>query len=145
MSWKVGFTKRAEKESKKLPAKIQRQLGKTHRTERVEIRLGQKRPRIYLVPKEQAIGLAQVLSPFEMEDWIPAEEVFPILKDKAKRPATVLQGIREREQLSQESLARKAKIPQSHISAMERGTRPIGKKIAQKLGKALNVDYRVFL
>ena len=36
-------------------------------------------------------------------------------------------------------------IPQGHISEMENGKRPIGKEIAQKLGKALNVDYRVFL
>lgn len=122
-----------------------RAAGKMRPTERVEIRLGERRPRIYLVPTEQARGLAQVLSPFEMKDWVPAEEVFPVLKDGSQRPAVVLHGIREREQLSQSELSRRAGIPQSHISAMERGVRPIGKKIAQKLGKALNVDYRVFL
>ena len=36
-------------------------------------------------------------------------------------------------------------IPKPHISQMERGKRPIGKKIAHQLGQALQVDYRVFL
>jgi transcriptional regulator with XRE-family HTH domain len=36
-------------------------------------------------------------------------------------------------------------IPQPHISQMERGKRPIGKKTAHQLAKALQVDYRMFL
>jgi len=36
-------------------------------------------------------------------------------------------------------------IPQSHISEMENGKRPIGKKRAKILAKALKVGYKVFL
>jgi plasmid maintenance system antidote protein VapI len=36
-------------------------------------------------------------------------------------------------------------IPQRHISEMENGKRPIGKEMAKKLGKALNISYKVFL
>ncbi|MFH0788088.1 MAG: helix-turn-helix transcriptional regulator [Pseudomonadota bacterium] len=36
-------------------------------------------------------------------------------------------------------------IPQRHLSMMEHGKRPIGKKNAHLLAKVLNVDYRVFL
>jgi plasmid maintenance system antidote protein VapI len=36
-------------------------------------------------------------------------------------------------------------IPQRHISEMENGKRPIGKEMAKRLGKALNIGYKVFL
>jgi transcriptional regulator with XRE-family HTH domain len=36
-------------------------------------------------------------------------------------------------------------IPQRHISEMENGKRPIGKKNAKKFAEVLKIDYRVFL
>jgi plasmid maintenance system antidote protein VapI len=35
--------------------------------------------------------------------------------------------------------------PQRHISEMENSKRPIGKEMAKRLGKALNISYKVFL
>lgn len=57
----------------------------------------------------------------------------------------VFKVTRERKGLSQTVLSETTGIPQPHISEMERGKRPIGKKTAHQLGQALSVDYRVFL
>ncbi len=56
-----------------------------------------------------------------------------------------LAGARYREGLTQRQLADKTGIPQRHISEMENGKRPIGKKNAKILGNELNADYRAFL
>ena len=45
----------------------------------------------------------------------------------------------------EKQLAELTGIPQSHISEMENGKRTIGKERAKRLGKALNITYRVFL
>ena len=42
-------------------------------------------------------------------------------------------------------LAELTGIPQRHISEMENGKRPIGKEMAKRLGKVLNISYKVFL
>jgi transcriptional regulator with XRE-family HTH domain len=47
--------------------------------------------------------------------------------------------------VSQSELARRLGIPQSNLSKMESGSRPIGKKMAARLAKVLKTDYRVFL
>jgi len=56
-----------------------------------------------------------------------------------------LAGARHREGLTQRELAAKSGIPQRHISEMENGKRPIGKKNAKVLAAILNADYRAFL
>jgi len=56
-----------------------------------------------------------------------------------------LHGVRCREGLTQVQLSELIGIPQRHISEMENGKRPIGKEIAKRLGKALNISYKVFL
>ena len=47
--------------------------------------------------------------------------------------------------LTQRELAEQLKILPHHVSEMEHGKRPVSKKMAQKLGKIFNLDYRVFL
>ena len=47
--------------------------------------------------------------------------------------------------MTQRDLAKLTGIPQRHISEMENNKRSIGKEMAKKLGKALNISYRVFL
>jgi len=42
-------------------------------------------------------------------------------------------------------MAKKIKVTQSDISQMENGTRSIGRKIAQRIEKLFDVDYRSFL
>ena len=57
----------------------------------------------------------------------------------------MLKVSREDAKLTQKALADIISEDKSNISAMERGKRPISKKMAQKLGKALNVPYHTFL
>ena len=58
------------------------------------------------------------------------------------KPGTSLHAYRIRENLTQSKLARKSGIPQSNISAIERGRRPIGIASARRLAEVLNCDYR---
>ncbi len=53
-----------------------------------------------------------------------------------------LKAYRMREDLTQEQLAKKAKIPQANISAMEAGKRAIGIHSAKKLAEILNCNFR---
>jgi plasmid maintenance system antidote protein VapI len=48
-------------------------------------------------------------------------------------------------ELTQKERADGLGIPQNHISEMENGKLPIGKRIALRLGKFFNTDYRKFL
>jgi DNA-binding transcriptional regulator YiaG len=60
-------------------------------------------------------------------------------------PATFLRGARGRENLTQKQLSELTGIPARHISEMENGKRPVGKKNARLLGKALHAAPRLFL
>lgn len=117
---------------------------KKHPTDLVRVTIGEKKPRLFLVPKEKANGLAQLLKEFE-KDMVSADEAFRDLHAKYSKAGTVLQGLRLREELTQKELADKLGIKQSHVSEMESGVRPIGKAMAKRLAKAFKTDYRVFL
>lgn len=62
-------------------------------------------------------------------------------------PSTALnlRGLRNREGLTQEELAKAIGTEQSNISKMERGVRQIGVKIAKRIQKLFDIDYRLFL
>jgi ribosome-binding protein aMBF1 (putative translation factor) len=75
---------------------------------------------------------------------LPWRKLFKEYKDD-EIPGITLRGARTKEAMTQKELSEKAGIPQGHISAMENGKRMIGKRIAQKLGNALDVSYKVFL
>ena len=80
----------------------------------------------------------------EIADSIPWRAAFPELEDPDV-PGVCLRGARKKEGLTQEDLAKNTGIPQRHISEMENQKRPIGKKNAVLLAKALDVSYRIFL
>ena len=80
----------------------------------------------------------------EVPDSVPWRKAFSEYSD-GELPGMALLGARTKEGLTQKQLAEKIGIAQAHISAMENGKRPIGKKMAQKFADVLNVDYRVFL
>jgi DNA-binding XRE family transcriptional regulator len=79
----------------------------------------------------------------EEKEFYDPEEVSPELTWNSG--GVSLRGARGKEGLTQKQLAELIGIAQHHISEMENGKRPIGKETARKLGKALNIDYRVFL
>lgn len=56
-----------------------------------------------------------------------------------------LQGLRNREGLTQEQLGNAIGVEQSNISKMERGKRQIGIKIAKRIEEVFNIDYHLFL
>jgi len=89
---------------------------------------------------EAQAALASYGAIAEAPDSVPWEEVYPDFNG-----SVALRGARKREGLTQKELARLVEVNQTHISEMEHGKRPIGKDMARRLGKALKVNYRVFL
>ena len=79
------------------------------------------------------------------EDSIPWRAAAKDLIKKYTETGMLIRGGRHKAGLTQRELAKKIGILPHHISEMEHGKRPISKKMAQKLGKIFNVDYRVFL
>lgn len=81
----------------------------------------------------------------KVDDTVSVDELFEEIFSNESRPAVLLKGARYKGGLTQEELAKKIKTNQAAIAAMESGRRPIGKNMAQRLSKALGVDYRLFL
>ena len=79
-----------------------------------------------------------------MELFTP-DEAFADLYEKYSKIGTTLRGCRFRDGLTQKQLAEKLGIHQVHVSQMENGKRVIGKKMAQKLAKLFQTNYRLFL
>ena len=113
----------------------------------VTIQIGDKKPRLFLVPKDQAEGIARMLRDFEIDENGAAPWRAPVqdLIEKSTEPGVILRGARGKEGLTQTELAGQLGIPASNISEMESGKRPIGKKMAQRLAKVLKINYKVFL
>ena len=80
------------------------------------------------------------LPPVEERDWLTIEEVFPDF-----HAGHSLRGVRYREDVSQRQLAKLTGVSVQNISAMENGRRPIGKDMAKRFAKILNVDWRLLL
>ena len=119
-----------------------------HTKGEVKIQVGEKRSRLFLVPKDRAEGIVRLLQDFEVNDdgqTIPWRESVQDLIEKYTEAGVALRGARAKADLSQNELAHKLGIPQSHISDMENGRRPIGKKMAKRLADVLDVGYKVFL
>jgi DNA-binding XRE family transcriptional regulator len=112
---------------------------KKHPTETVELRfIGP------IVNMARAIENLKPLGFVDTSDSVPWREAYPEYTD-ADLPGVCLRGSRYREGLTQKQLAELIGLPQRHISEMENGKRPIGKEMAKRLGKALNIGYKVFL
>lgn len=84
----------------------------------------------------------------EIDPWekaIPWEELAKDRIEKYKKAGLVLRGARYRENMSQIELARKSQVHQNEISKIENGKRSLGIKVAQRLAKALNFDYKLLI
>ncbi len=101
--------------------------------------------------REDAIrALKESGIPFRLEDVdengeerISWRETFP--GGEEALPGLVLAGQRRKRAMTQAALSEAVGIPQRHISEMENGKRPIGKRSARKLARALRTDFRIFL
>ena len=92
----------------------------------------------------KAIEALKALGFVDTSGAVPWREAFPGYQDQ-DLPGVCLRASRTKEGLTQKQLAELVEIPQRHISEMENGKRPIGKEMAKRLGKALNISYKVFL
>ncbi len=114
----------------------------------IRVQVGDRKVRIFLVPKDRANGIVRLLQDFEINEdqqTTPWREAIADLTQKYTEAGAALKGARIKENLSQNDLANKIGIPQSHISDMEHGRRTIGKNMAKRLAKVLNVGYKIFL
>ena len=112
---------------------------KKHPTEAIEIRfIGP------IANRARAIENLKDLGFVTFTDSITSRDAFPEYS-RDDTPGICLRGARTKEGLTQMELANLINIPQRHISMMENSKRPIGKEMAKRLGKALNIDYKVFL
>ena len=93
---------------------------------------------------EKAIKTLKPLGFVDASDSVPWRDAYPEYSE-AQLIGKALIGARLREGLTQTQLAELTGIPQRHISEMENGKRPIGKEMAKRLGKALNIGYKTFL
>ena len=92
----------------------------------------------------KAIESLKKLGFVDMSDSTHWREAFPEYQDH-DLPGVSLRASRAKENLTQKQLAELVGIPQRHISEMENGKRPIGKEMAKRFGKVLNISYKVFL
>ena len=114
----------------------------------IMIQVGEKRSRLFLVPKDRAEGIVRLLQDFEVkgdDKTIPWHESVQDLIEKYTEAGVALKGARAKAGFSQNELADKLDMPQSHISDMENGRRPIGKKMAKRFADVLHVGYKIFL
>lgn len=95
--------------------------------------------------RDKAVRYMKRMGFADLSDSVPFREAFLEDYEEDELPGLALAGARYKEDLTQKQLSELTGIPQGHISQMENGKRPIGKTIAKKLGKALNISYKVFL
>src|SRR4051812_10140999 len=107
---------------------------------KIEVTEG-KKSKLYLVPRDTANAVETLLHQFDQGDEgsISATELFPDLADPKKTPGIALRGVRLRLDLTQKEMSEKIGVTQGDLSKMEKGERPIGKKLAMRIGKALKI------
>ena len=114
-------------------------LTKKHPTETIELKfIGPVSNIARAIEAMKSIGFV------DTSDSVPWRDAYPELSE-AQLIGKALSGARYREGLTQVQLAKLTGIPQRHISEMENGKRPIGKEMAKRLGKTLNIGYKTFL
>ena len=118
---------------------------KKPRTNGVKIKIGDKKPRLFVVPKDEAKGLMQMLQKYEIKDSVDWRKSLSDVIENHSEGGAILKAERSIASLTQVALAKKLGVPQHVISEMENGKRPIGKKMATRLSKVFKSDYRLFL
>jgi len=116
-------------------------LTKSHPTKNIEIRfIGPEENREKAIKNLKPLGFVDA-----SEEYVSWQELISAEHTDEELPGVNLRGARYREDITQKQLSEITGIPQRHISMMENGKRPIGKEMAKRLVKALNIGYKVFL
>jgi DNA-binding XRE family transcriptional regulator len=97
-----------------------------------------------IVNMAQAVENLKPLGFVDASDSVPWRDAYPECSEE-QLIGKALAGARNREGLTQMKLAELIGVPQRHISEMENAKRPIGRDMAKRIGKALNISYKVFL
>jgi len=118
---------------------------KKHPTNGINIIIGGKDKATFKVPASKLAKILPLIKEYQIDNSVTWEELAGERIKKHSKPGLALKGARFKEGLTQIQLAKKLKVAQYNISKMENGSRTIGKDMAKKLGKALNVNYRLFL
>jgi DNA-binding XRE family transcriptional regulator len=92
---------------------------------------------------------------FEVEESEPADDGEKLIniRDSAwykkmeaeTTPGEVLRSLRTMRGMRPAALAKKIGVQPQQVSDMEKGRAPIGKKMAMKIGEALNMNWKHFL
>jgi DNA-binding XRE family transcriptional regulator len=102
-------------------------------------------PKLKLV--EKAVIYASQVG--EDQGYLSSEEFSALMMAELGKteltPGDFLRAYRNREDLTQATLAKRTRIPQANLSAMESGKRPIGVKTAKMLAKILGCRYQRLL
>jgi DNA-binding XRE family transcriptional regulator len=153
--WRVIFSRKADKQKKKLPPPVAESLYLLRKDLEMNITSNAEGLGVITltVPAKNAMKIAEAIRGIltlaghkvkrvhdDGEEWISAEEVFP-----DGSPAMALRGLRGREEMSQTELAARLGVSQNVISEMENGKRPISPKMARRLGEEFDLPYKVFL
>lgn len=111
----------------------------------VQVNVGGKTLKFTDVPSSKLKPILRSLKEYK-EEGIPWRE---LAKDRMRaaggESAYMVKSARQSADMTQAELAKQLKMPQSNISQIETGNRPVGKKLAKRLSKIFNLDYRVFL
>lgn len=98
-------------------------------------------------PAENKSNLEKMLKKFgfviQADDSVAWRTAFKEFEHNTS--GTALAGARHKEGLTQVKLSGLTGIPQRHISEMERGKRPVGKKNAKLFADVLKINHRVLL
>ena len=101
---------------------------------------------VYAIPESIAKKYTLDTKPaISRPDNVSADNVFAELDSKTSKAASLLRGLRSRENLSQVEFAKRIDVTQSNLSKMENGSRPIGKTIAKRIAKEFDTNYKHFI
>lgn len=104
---------------------------------------------VFVLPKgkkKSAIELLEKMgATLKIPDNVKAKDVFAHLYKKTPKGALHLRAARLKEGLSQKDLMVMTGIEIPNISKMENGSRPIGKDIASRIAKVLNINAKLLL
>lgn len=119
---------------------------RTRSKARVTLRY-QKKSVQYDVPLKLLKKLDQELEAYKVEEdqTVPIDNVLKSLDDGRPDWAVHFKGLRQRENLTQQQMAKKLSITQGNVSEYEHGKRQIGKNMAKRIARVFHIDYRLFL
>lgn len=97
-----------------------------------------------IVNMAEPVETSKPLGFVDTSDAVPYRDAYPECS-KDQLIGKSLAGARYQEGLMQVQLAKLTRISQRHISEMENGRHIIGKEMAKRFGKALNISCKVFV